>query len=100
MLQALLDSVREILITDQVSDQVSDQVAVLIGKIGHQEFGANELMQALGLSHRPTFRNNYLNPALKDGWIERTSPKSHRSPTQKYRLSARGRRWFSERDEK
>ena len=31
-------------------------------------------MQALGLSYRPTFRNNYLNPALEDEWIERTQP--------------------------
>jgi hypothetical protein len=56
--------------------------------------GSGDLMQTLGLSHRPTFRNNYLNPALEGGWIERTQPDSPRSPTQRYRLTGKGRRWF------
>jgi hypothetical protein len=80
--------------TDQVSDQVTDQVAALIRVIGTAELGSSELMQALGLSHRPTFRNNYLNPSLEGGWIERTQPDSPRSPTQRYRLTGRGRRWL------
>lgn len=56
--------------------------------------GSNDLMQALGLSHRPTFRNNYLNPALEDEWIERTQPDSPRSPTQRYRLTGKSQRWL------
>lgn len=48
-------------------------------------------MAGLGLAHRPTFRRNYLEPALAAGLIERTQPDSPRSPTQRYRLSARGR---------
>ena len=51
-------------------------------------------MQALGLSHRPTFRNNYLNLTLGDEWIERTQPDSLRSPTQRYRLTGKGQRWL------
>jgi hypothetical protein len=64
------------------TDQVTDQVAALIRVIGTDELGSSDLMQALGLSHRPTFRNNYLNPSLEGGWIERTQPDSPRSPTQ------------------
>ena len=94
MLAALRDAVREAVSTDQVGDQVTDQVAALIHVIGGGELASNNLMQALGLSHRPTFRNNYLNPALEDEWIERTQPDSPRSPTQRYRLTGKGQRWL------
>ena len=94
MLGALRDAVREAVSTDQVGDQVADQVAALIRAIGSGELGSNDLMQALGLSHRPTFRNNYLNPAMEDEWIERTQPDSPRSPTQRYRLTGKGLRWL------
>lgn len=38
------------------------------------EQGITSLMDALDLSHRPTFRRNYLNPALAQGYVERTIP--------------------------
>jgi Fic family protein len=94
MLKALGDSIRETLSTDQVSDLVTDQVAALIEAIGSTEMGSTDLMKVLGLSHRPTFRENYLNPGLRDGWIDRTQPDSPRSPTQRYRLTPKGRRWL------
>ncbi len=94
MLNALYDAVREAVSIDQVTDQVTDQVSAIIQAIGTEELGASELMQILGLSHRPTFRSNYLNPALKEGWLERTQPDSPRSPTQRYRLTSKGQRWF------
>ncbi|WP_369125070.1 Fic family protein [Desulfogranum marinum] len=56
-------------------------------------------MKAVGLSHRPTFRKNYLNPALASGWIEYTQPHSPRSPTQRYRLTSKGKRWLQLRGE-
>lgn len=43
--------------------------------------GSKDVLQALGLSHRPTFRGNYFNPALEGKWIDRTQPDSLRSPT-------------------
>jgi len=95
LLTALQDALSEAVEADQVTDQVTDQVAALIRVIGTAELGSNDLMQALGLSHRPTFRNNYLNPALEGGWIERTQPDSPRSPTQRYRLTGKGRRWIT-----
>lgn len=86
MLSALFDAICEAVTTDQV--------AALIRAIGAGELGSNDLMQALGLSHRPTFWSNYLNPALEDEWIERTQPDSPRSPTQRYRLTGKGQRWL------
>lgn len=90
MLQALHDTLTG-LSTDQVSVQVSDQVKRLLESLSNGEKSATELMQALGLRHAPTFRKNYLLPALDAGFIERTQPDSPRSPTQKYRLTGLGR---------
>lgn len=92
MLQALLTAMSEVALTDQVNDQVSDQVKRLLAAFkGSKLLKAVELMARLGLQHRPTFRNNYLNPALAAGLIEMTQPDSPRSPAQQYRITARGR---------
>lgn len=93
MLDIINDSVREITITgsstDQDSDQDSDQdrtpVERLLAALGSDTLSATVLMERLGLSHRPTFRNNYLNPALEQGLIERTIPEKPHSKAQKYR---------------
>jgi hypothetical protein len=47
-------------------------------------------MKQLKLSHAPSFRKNYLSPALEAKWIERTQPDSPKSPTQGYRLTPKG----------
>ena len=75
--------------TDQVSDQVSDQVRALLNVLGDGELSAMELMNLLGLSHRHTFRQHYLNPALEAGLIERTIPDKPTSRLQKYRKTGR-----------
>ena len=87
--------------SDQVGDQVSDQVSRLlmvmnVKRKGSTAWNSKNLMQALSLSHRPTFRNNYINPALAQGWIEQTQPDSPRSPTQGYRLTAKGLGWLAQ----
>lgn len=43
------------------------------------------------MSHRQTFRENYLDRALEAGLIERTIPDKPRSPMQRYRLTDKGR---------
>jgi Fic family protein len=90
MLRALLDAIRAASSSDQVGDQVSDQVKALLKVLKSRPMGGAEAMKALGLTHRPTFRKNYIDPALEQGLIERTQPESPRSPTQKYRLSSKG----------
>jgi cell filamentation protein, protein adenylyltransferase len=99
MLKALHDAIGEAVVADQVDDHVTDQVVLLIEALGSGESGSMDLMKALELSHRPTFRENYLNPALAGGWIERTQPDSPRSPTQRYRLTEKGRRWIKNKNE-
>jgi len=73
---------------DQVTDQVSDQVAALLGVLRRGPQTAAELMAELGLSHRPTFRKNYIRPALDAGLAEMTRPDSPTAKNQKYRLAA------------
>ncbi len=90
MLAALQDAV-EGLRSDQVSDQAGDQVRRLLGTLLEGDKSAAELMAALSLRHAPTFRKNYLNPALENGLVERTLPDTPRSPAQRYRLTTKGR---------
>lgn len=107
MLEIIRDSLNELpantdqdaILTDQdnrTTDQDTDQdttktdqdnpnVRRLLAVLGEEPLTAAELMTRLGLSHRPTFRNNYLNPALKLGLIQRTVPDRPSSKNQKYR---------------
>ena len=56
-----------------------------MGVIGDKEYSTKELMGLLGLKHRPTFRDNYLLPALELGYIEMTVPDKPNSSKQKYK---------------
>lgn len=66
-------------------------------EMGERERSAGALMKATGPSHRPTFRKNYLKPAIEAGRVELTQPDATRSPTQRYRLTEKGMRWFQGR---
>ena len=76
---------------DQVTQQVTQQVRRLLQAIGDVEVGRVMLMNAVGLKDRVGFKYSYLDPALESGLIEMTQPNSPQSPTQKYRLTAKGR---------
>ncbi|MGF1520648.1 MAG: Fic family protein [Nodosilinea sp.] len=73
---------------DQVSDQVSDQVRLLLTFMDDRYWSTQELMTGLSLTHKPTFRKNYLNPALKAGLVVMKYPDSPRSPKQKYKKAS------------
>jgi Fic family protein len=90
LLTTLLTALREAAETDQVGDQLTDQVASLLRTLGNKTLSALECMQELGLSHRPTFRTNHLNPALSAGLIAYTIPDKPQSRLQKYRLTQKG----------
>jgi Fic family protein len=85
MLRAIWDTLEAYAASDQDSDQVSDQVKRLLGVLGAKTLSAAELMVLLDLKHRPTFRKNYLHPALEAGLIEMTLPDSPNARGQKYR---------------
>ena len=91
MLETILAALRSPSWTDQAGDQVTDQVAKLIAALRNDAKTATELMATLGLSHRPTFRNNYIRPAIAAGLVEMTRPESPTAKNQQYRLTAAGR---------
>lgn len=77
--------------TDLVGDSVGDPVDRLLGALERGPLAAAQLQKALGLKHRPTFKENYLKPALAERLIEMTVPDKPSSRLQKYRLTDAGR---------
>lgn len=76
---------------DPATEQVIEQVRRLLAILKDKERGSKEAMLALGLNHRPTFLYDYLHPSLSGGLVEMTQPDSPKSPTQKYRLTEKGK---------
>jgi predicted HTH transcriptional regulator len=75
----------------------TDPVERLLQALRHGELAAAKLRSALGIKHRPTFRANYLRPALDAGLVEYTIPDKPRSRLQKYRLTEKGRAHLAKR---
>jgi len=85
LLTTVYDALCEIADTEQVTAQVTEQVEKLLDAMDDKEYSTKEMMELLGLKHRPSFRDNYLLPALKLGYIEMTIPDRPNSSKQKYR---------------
>lgn len=92
---------RFLIITHQVTEQVhsmynpsrpqvTTQVEKLLMSI-NGEMTRDELIQALGLSASKNFRKLYSVPTMESGLVEMTQPNSPKSPTQKYRLTKKGK---------
>ena len=62
----------------------------LIIAVADQQVSVTQMMERLSLKHRPTFLDNYLNPAIDDGFIRQLYPQSPRHPRQKYLLTVKG----------
>jgi hypothetical protein len=82
-------------VTPEVADQVTDQVKKLLSLFGNEALDTVRLMSKLGLSHRPTFRKNYLHPALDAGYIKMTIPDKPRSSKQRDRITLLGEKVLS-----
>ena len=68
----------------------SKQVVRLLSRL-KGEMTVLEMMAALKLGGRRNFLERYLTPAIDAALVERTQPDSPRSPTQRYRLTKKGR---------
>ncbi len=68
------------------TEQVTELVKKLVECLKACPFSTKEILQKLGLKHRPTLMNDYIKPALALRLIEMTQPDSPKSPTQKYRV--------------
>lgn len=85
MLEAIFDSLIEIIAIEQVGVQVTEQVEKLLDAIGQDVLSGKELMDRVGIKHRPTFRQNYLLPAINNNYVEMTIPEKPNSSKQRYR---------------
>lgn len=79
------------LVGDSVTDSVGDPVDRLLRALERGPLATSQLQATLGLKHRPTFKENYLKPALAERLIEMTVPDKPSSRLQKYRLTDAGR---------
>ena len=62
----------------------------LIIAVADQQISVTQMMERISLKHRPTFLENYLNPAMNNGFIRQLYPQSPRHPRQKYLLTVKG----------
>ncbi len=83
-------------VTPPVTEQVTEQVGKLVWQFGNKPVDGKSLMDAVGISHRPTFLYSYLQPALNAGFVEMTIPDKPRSSKQKYRLTDKGKEWIEQ----
>lgn len=91
--QAYLDAIRgEVIVqvADPVTDPVTDPVERVLAILAREPLAPSMVQERLGLKHRPTFRANYLHPALAEGLIEMTLPDKPTSRLQKYQLTPAG----------
>jgi len=82
-----------------VTEQTTEQVGKLLAILESGALSTKGLMQRLQLKHRPSFLENYLQPALQEFLVEMTQPDSPRSPTQQYRLTILGQQWLQKAKE-
>lgn len=68
------------------SSPEQESLRELIATLGSDTLSATQLMERVGVVHRPHFRQFYLGPALEKGIIERTIPDKPNSPRQRYRV--------------
>jgi ATP-dependent DNA helicase RecG len=85
---------RKRLATGQVTDQVTGQVVAQILQFCEQPRKAGEIQALVGVKHRQTFRENYLNALIGKGWLGRTIPDKPKSRLQRYQTTDEGKKWL------
>lgn len=79
--------------TRQVPDKLptsSNEVHSLIKILAEQQLSIKEILAAMNLKDRENFMVNYLNPAMKEGFVVMLYPNSPKHPRQKYLLTDKG----------
>ncbi|MFD0706590.1 Fic family protein [Photorhabdus akhurstii] len=86
-IEFMLHMIRDAILTSthHATQQVKQLIMVLEG-----EMNRGQLQSALGLKDRNSFRQRYLQSALAEGLIEMSHPEKPSSPSQHYRLTAKG----------
>jgi ATP-dependent DNA helicase RecG len=55
---------------------------------------AGEIQTLVGVKHRQTFRENYLNALIGKDWVGRTIPAKPKSRLQRYQTTDEGKQWL------
>ncbi|MDE5740003.1 MAG: Fic family protein [Bacteroidaceae bacterium] len=82
--------------TEQPTVQVTEQVRSVLIALSNEQLPLKKLMEKVGLKHRPTFIENYINPALNIGAIKVLYPDKPNHPRQKYLLTTKGQALYNE----
>ena len=69
------------------------QVQRLVELMEDEYMSMKELMELFDLKSAKRFRENYIQPALAEGAIERLYPDTPNHPKQKYRLAGLAKEW-------
>jgi len=72
------------------TEQAAEQVRAIVAALGKEQLTLKQIMDKIGMKHRPNFIDNYLNPAVAEGYVRLLYPEKPRHPRQKYLLSVRG----------
>lgn len=80
--------------------QVTENDKLIISSIGNDQYTLKQLMEKMGLRHRPTFVGNYLVPSVESGIVRLLFPDKPRHPRQKYLLTAKGLTLYQELNKK
>lgn len=72
-------------VTGEVTEAIKRVVIVLNGEVKRID-----IQEALQLKHQEYFRDNYLIPSIKEGFVEMTIPDKPNNPKQRYRLTKNG----------
>lgn len=68
----------------------TDNILQLVRTIGGNEMSVKEMMEGVGLKHRPNFLEYSLNPAINEDFVQMKYPNSPRHPRQRYLLTVKG----------
>ena len=82
--------------TEQPTVQVTEQVRTLLSALSNKQLSLKVLMEEVGLKHRPTFLENYINPAFEVGFLKVLYHDKPDHPRQKYLLTAKGLALYNE----
>lgn len=78
------------------TEQVTEQVRCIILSVGKDQLTLKQIMERVEMKHRPNFIDNYLNPAITDGYLRLLYPDKPRHPRQKYLLTVKGLAVYNE----
>ena len=66
------------------SDKENKRIKTLLDIMGNEPLTAKELMEILNLKHTNSFLQNYLNPAIRLGFVKMTHPENPKHRNQRY----------------